>query len=347
MRKRYFFAVLVWASVFWLMIGGTTSMAQVRQIGFHCASKTEGQQLMDSRTEYYASLSQIDLDWRMRKTNATLEEFKEYAKNQVLDFTQDEQNFMKRVVDYVEKRLSEIGCRLPFPTDITIVKTTMNEEGGAGGYTNGNVIYLGASELGRFARNTSESQNQRQLLQIQLLQMGNLLIHEMFHCLTRNNPDFRRSMYNLIGFTVLDHDINFPSSVKEYIMTNPDVEHLDNFIEVTIDGKKRPCELIVRYSKTWEEVSAAGNKNASFFNHNECVLIPLDDLYKAYPVNDVEDFWDQVGRNTRYVFAPEECLADNFSYAILSYGEDFKFQSPELIENIIDLLKSKYGNHKR
>ena len=130
-------------------------------------------------------------------------------------------------------------------------------------------------------------------------------------------------------------------------MSNPDVERLDNFIEVTIDGKKRPCELIVRYSKSWEEVSAAGNKNASFFNHNECVLIPLDDLYKAYPVNDVEDFWNQVGRNTRYVFAPEECLADNFSYAILSYGEDFKFQSPELIENIIDLLKSKYGNHKR
>ena len=100
---------------------------------------------MDSRTEYYASLSQIDLDWRIRKTNATLEEFKEYAKSQVEDFTQDEQVFLKRVVDYVEKRLSEIGCRLPFPRDITIVKTTMNEEGGAGGYTNGNVIYLGAS----------------------------------------------------------------------------------------------------------------------------------------------------------------------------------------------------------
>ncbi|MCR5314429.1 MAG: hypothetical protein K6E52_00850 [Bacteroidaceae bacterium] len=338
MRRTFFTALTVLASVLLLMIGSTTGMAQTRQIGFHCASKTEGQQLIDNRMEYYASLSQNDLDWRMRKTNATLEEFKEYAKNQVLDFTQDEQSFMKRVVDYVEKRLSEIGCRLPFPTDIAIVKTTMNEEGGAGGYTSGTVIYLGGSGLERLASKTSDGQ---------LLRMGNLLIHEMFHCLTRNNPDFRRSMYNLIGFTVLDHDINFPSSVKERIMSNPDVERLDNFIEVTIDGKKRPCELIVRYSKTWEEVSAAGNKNASFFNHNECVLIPLDDLNKAYPVNDVEDFWDQVGRNTRYVFAPEECLADNFSYAILSYGEDFKFQSPELIENIIDLLKSKYGNHKR
>lgn len=337
MRRTFFTSLTVLTSVLWLMIGSTTGMAQTRQIGFHCASKTEGQQLIDNRTEYYASLSQNDLDWRMRKTNATLEEFKEYAKNQVLDFTQDEQNFMKRVVDYVEKRLSEIGCRLPFPTDIAIVKTTMNEEGGAGGYTSGTVIYLEGSGVERLASKTSDGQ---------LLRMGNLLIHEMFHCLTRNNPDFRRSMYELIGFTILDRDINFPSSVKEYIMTNPDVEHLDNFIEVTIDGEKRPCELIVRYSKTWEEVSAAGNNNASFFNHSECVLIPLDDLNKAYPVNDVKDFWSQVGQNTQYVFAPEECLADNFSYAIISYGEEnFKFKSPELIENIIDLLKSKYGNN--
>ena len=320
-----------------VLIGGTTAIGQTRQIHFHCASKTEGQLLMDSRTEYYRSLSQNDLDWRMRKSNATLEEFKQYAREQVLDFTQEEKDYMSRVVDFIEERLKKIGCRLPFPTkDIVIVKTTMDEEGGAGGYTNGTVIYLGRGEFEYFMRNTTD----KEVKQMLLLRMTKLVIHEMFHCLTRNNADFRRSMYSLIGFTVLDHDINFPTEVKNWILTNPDVEHLDNYIEVSIDGEQRPCELIVKYTKTWTEAAAESGEHASFFNHNECVLVPLDDLYKAYPVKDMEDFWDKVGHNTSYVFAPEECLADNFSYAILSYGEkNYRFRTPELIENIINLLK--------
>ena len=323
-----------------VLIDGTMVIGQTRQIHFHCASKAEGQLLMDSRTEYYGDLNQNDLDWRMRKSNATLEEFKQYAREQVLDITQEEKDYMKRVVDFIEERLQKIGCRLPFPAkDIVIVKTTMDEESGAGGYTNGTVIYLGRGEFEYFMRNTTDEDVKKLLV----LRMANLLIHEMFHCLTRNNADFRRNMYSLIGFTVLDHDINFPTEVKNWILTNPDVEHLDNYVEVTIDGEKRQCELIVKYTKTWEEATAQ-NEHASFFNHNECVLVPLDNLYKAYPVSDMKEFWDKVGRNTSYVFAPEECLADNFAYAVLSYGEEnYRFPTPELIENIISLLQNKYG----
>ena len=340
MSTKFICAMRMLTCISLVLIGATMSIAQTQQIRFHCASKAEGQQLMDSRTEYYGSLNQNDLEWRMRKTNATLEEFKQYAREQVLDFTQEEKDLMKRSVDFVEERLQKIGCRLPFPTkDIVIVKTTMDEESGAGGYTNGTVIYLGRGEFEYFMRNTSDEEVKRMLF----LRMTKLVIHEMFHCLTRNNADFRRSMYSLIGFTILDHDINFPTEVKKWILTNPDVEHLDNYIEVTIDGEQRPCELIVKYTKTWEE-AAAQNEYASFFNHNECVLVPLDDLDKAYPMRNLKEFWDKVGRNTSYVFAPEECLADNFAYAVLSYGEDnYRFRTPELIENIISLLQNKYG----
>ena len=43
-------------------------------------------------------------------------------------------------------------------------------------------------------------------------------------------------------------------------------------------------------------------------------------------------------RNTDYVIAPEECLADNFSYTIV-YGFDGKdYQTPQLITDIYNLL---------
>ena len=40
------------------------------------------------------------------------------------------------------------------------------------------------------------------------------LWHEIFHCLTRNNPDFRADMYKLIHFTMHDTDFVLPPSVE-------------------------------------------------------------------------------------------------------------------------------------
>ena len=50
------------------------------------ASKDEGQQLVLGNTQYYNRLTQVDIDWRARKENATLDELKTFAKQQVLDF---------------------------------------------------------------------------------------------------------------------------------------------------------------------------------------------------------------------------------------------------------------------
>ncbi len=77
---------------------------------------------------------------------------------------------------------------------------------------------------------------------------------------------------------------------------------------------------------------------ASFFDFNEAVLVPIDALDTYYPVEEASDFWDVVGRNTDYVFAPEECMADNFGFTVV-YGLDGQdYQTPQLIANIYNAL---------
>jgi hypothetical protein len=48
------------------------------------------------------------------------------------------------------------------------------------------------------------------------------------------------------------------------------------------------------------------------------------------------------GKNTGYVNDPEECLADNFSYALV-YGIEGRdkqgYPNPEIIQGILDYLK--------
>ena len=38
-------------------------------------------------------------------------------------------------------------------------------------------------------------------------------------------------MYSLIGFNILDKDIDFPPEIKKIIVNNPDVDHMDNYGE--------------------------------------------------------------------------------------------------------------------
>ena len=75
-----------------------------------------------------------------------------------------------------------------------------------------------------------------------------------------------------------------------------------------------------------------------FFDNIRVVLLPLDELDHPYKISDATDFWEKMGRNTTYINAPEECLAVNFSYAIV-YGPDEDYKSPQLIRSILSALK--------
>jgi hypothetical protein len=46
----------------------------MNEINIRFASKAEAQELIPGNTQYYNRLKQMDIDWRARKENATLDE---------------------------------------------------------------------------------------------------------------------------------------------------------------------------------------------------------------------------------------------------------------------------------
>ena len=238
-----------------------------------------------------------------------------------MDFTDDDKNIVMQIVCFIERRLDEFGCHLPLPDEIIFIKTTMDDEGSASGYTSRNMIVLNELYIEKSSSFLLE-----------------LIAHELFHCITRHSPEFRQKMYSLIGFTVMDHDIEFSERIRHRIMANPDVEHIDNYAEFTIDGVKRKCTLVTYYTSSWKEARISKGPITRFFDNIRVVLLPLDELDHPYKINDATDFWEKMGRNTTYINAPEECLAVNFSYAIV-YGLDEDYKSPQLIRSILSALK--------
>ena len=146
-------------------------MNKNNKLNVRFASKEEGQQLILGNTQYYNRLTQVDIDWRARKENATLDELISFAQSQVLDFTQGEIDIVMGVIHFIEYRFYQFECKLPLPDEIVFVKTNMKDESNALAYTSGNMIFLNAHAL--FGLDTFRKE---------------LIAHELFHCLTRRSP---------------------------------------------------------------------------------------------------------------------------------------------------------------
>ncbi|MBQ3700258.1 MAG: hypothetical protein II886_10160 [Prevotella sp.] len=306
-------------------------------INYHLATADEARTLMQGNTEHYAKMSQLDIDWRLEKTGGTLSELQAMAWQQTRDFTESEKQFFATAIGIVEDSLRQIGCSLPIPPEIVFIKTTMEEEGGPAAYTIKNQIFFGEKYISKLMPQVGKSDEENQAA---LMKFTEVVAHELFHTTTRNSPAFRQQMYDLIGFTVMPKDIVFPEVIANRIIINPDVEHMDNYGEFTIGGKKTRCEIVAFYTKTWAEAHAERGGDVSFFDFVKTFLVPIDDMSRTYPIEDASDFWDVVGRNTDYVIAPEECLADNFAFAVVRGMHPAKpYKTPALIGNIITLLK--------
>ena len=166
-----------------------------------------------------------------------------------------------------------------------------------------------------------------------------LLAHEAFHVLTRNNPDFRKKMYSIIGFNILPKEIEFPEELKERFISNPDVICHDSYATFTINGEKKDCCMVIYSTRPYE--------GGSFFQYLNIGLVPIDkNTCKAiekegkavvYSINEASDFYDRMGRNTQYIIDPEEVLADNFSLLLTGMTEGLP--SPEVIQKMEEACK--------
>ena len=67
-------------------------------------------------------------------------------------------------------------------------------------------------------------------------------------------------------------------------------------------------------------------------------LIPLQENGQTviYSIDQAEDFYQKIGKNTEYIINPEEILADNFAYLVT---QKKNLPNPEIIQKIAAILK--------
>ena len=298
--------------------------AETGTMGYRYVDAEEAARLLLSNRDYYENMTQNDLNFRLQKMDATLEELEDFARAQTRDFTEEEKARIDQAMDTIMKISEARGYVLPAMEDILFAKTTMAEECYAAAYTHGTQIYVGESVLRYYLAFDDADQAEFDVL----------IAHEVFHCLTRNDPEFRAAMYGILGFTVVEKDYEFAPEIRERMISNPDVGHHNSYAAFDIGGEQTDCVVLFTTSKPFEQ------PGDSFFHGMVTGLVPIDDMTTMYTSEDAANFLEVFGENTDYVIDPEETLADNFA-DLMVYGLDGKeYRTPEIIEAIDALLRS-------
>ncbi|TLX74563.1 hypothetical protein E9993_11600 [Labilibacter sediminis] len=285
------------------------------------ASIEKANELLTQEDDFTKSWSQFDIDSRMHKKNSTREELFDFITKQTREWTVEEQNKILSIFKGIDKQIEQQGFKINFPNEIYFVKTTANEEGGAGGYTRASYIVLKDDILSQAKEGLKKT-----------------IIHELFHILTRNSPEFRKEMYQIIGFKLMN-EVAYPEKLKDYRITNPDAPQVDSYISIKAEGQRKDCMMILYSNQDYNGGDFFKYLNVGFLSlkgDSVKTIEYIGDKPVIYTFKQVTGFFEQIGRNTQYIIHPEEILADNFAFAILNKSG---LQNPEIVNEIKKKLK--------
>ena len=175
--------------------------------------------------------------------------------------------------------------------------------------------------------------------------IGKTLSHELFHVVSRANPDLREKLYAAIGF-VKCGEVELPPALNSRRITNPDAPANDHCIRVQVSGQDR-WAIPILYSSVEKYDVKRGGEFLHYLQFQLLLVERSEDSSTVKPLEEgqgpilleadqISGYLEQVGRNTGYIIHPEEILADNFSLLVLRQRN---VPSPAVLENFERILR--------
>jgi hypothetical protein len=311
-----------------LMPCGASADLELGKTGVHFATQIEGKQILTAKDDFVQRLSPFDRSARMKTDKAVSEaEFLQFVGRNVTDWTTEEMQTVQAAIEAIAPLLRDL--RFSWPPTVQLIKTTGTEEGNAA-YTRATAIVLPKGELGKGQDH-----------------LNRLISHELFHILSRQNPELREKLYAIIGFTKCN-EIKLPPALERRKITNPDAPRNDHFIRVQIEGQESLAVPILLSSAETYDVKRGGE----FFEYLQLQFLvvekdrgsgnfqpaPAGASPKLVGAQQISGFMEQVGKNTDYIIHPEEILAENFALLLL---HEANAASPEILQKMRELLLRK------
>lgn len=287
----------------------------------------------------YLSISHMAIQTKNQKKYASREEaleaYKATTTSQTLDFSTSDKAFLSTVFDSAFVLLKQVNPEL-IPRKIKMIKVDNEHYGESVYYTRGESIVVPA--------NIFDPANLSQQLPV--------MLHEIFHLLSRYEKPLREDLYNLIGFYPHGYKLVLDPNIKNRLLVNPDGVSMDYAIKLAHAGEGPTVESIPLIRSTQKEFNPA---LPNFFDYlafdmyniegdgDQGYVRTNDDGSSKMDKGNFQDFFTQIKDNTQYIIHPDEIMADNFMHAIIANASgDYSKYSSEgkmLLENVTKNLK--------
>ncbi len=298
--------------------------------------------VVDSTEGFFEHISMLDMQIQGRSLNgcsdkaSCREAYHEFLKTDVASFSDAEKVFLSAVMDSAVQAVKTLNPRLMnYP--IYLGKLKGQHYGDGVYFTRDKAIYIPQNEL-----------NEANFDKVYAV-----MLHEIFHIISRYDTPLRDACYAEIGFQKRDKDIRYPSQLAERILTNPDGVTDDYYI-VLKDGDKeiKATPIIISNSPKYLE------NRTSFFEYLQFDLYELKesdgtlevqankDGYTLLSPSLMASFFESIKDNTQYIIHPDEILADNFMLAVIAKSTNdyskFSEEGLDLLKRIESILKKAH-----
>lgn len=190
-----------------------------------------------------------------------------------LDFSQKEIKIILKSLNLIYQKLDQLNINIKFP--IKFIKTNGRESFNLP-YTREDAIILPSNRIKK--------------------KMHGIISHEIFHILSRKNPEIRRPLYQGLGFK-FEENLLDPMSIKNLVI-NPDALEYDYYFPTEFKSQSYKGVPVI----LWDGVWADFHQILLFNQENQlCFQVPIAET--SY----IEHF-----KNTKYISHPEEVCAEYF-----------------------------------
>ncbi len=293
----------------------------------------------DFSEHFFDKISLLDMQIQMGSTSIKDREksvlaYQDFLKRDVGNFTNKEKLFLSSILDSALIAISKINPKL-IDFDIELIKMHGKHYGDGVYFTRDRGIFIPKNELENFENDKVYA----------------VILHEIFHILSRENKELRNQLYALIGFRPMEKSFVLPEAVSQRLLTNPDGVNIDFFINLKVGEQiKKAAALIVSSEDKFNP------NRSSFFEYLKFDLYEVIEKDNQYTLlaNDIgfskldplfmESFFSQIKDNTKYIIHPDEIMADNFMLLVLGESrgrmDDFSPSGTQLQLDVKRLLKS-------
>lgn len=248
-------------------------------------------------------LSRMDIS---RDSILTL--YRSFLKKDVSNWQPEETEAMHKLLQSAKEMLDRINPEL-FPKEINLIKSKGLAYGNDVYYTRENTIIIPENIFINWQP------------EIQL----RILIHELYHIISRYNTTFRDSTYHTIGFKKTARQVEIPEFLRQKMLTNPDGIKADYAIELP-DAEGMPRWFVPLIVSRYRSYLPG---NGSYFDHIKLELFPVTDngnekltlqtngeVFSDFTDDVLPAYQHKISSNTGYIIHPDEICADHFVMAI-------------------------------